>query len=272
MFNARDALLALTLKYEGKWEEIYRAIKEKERPDIDLVAEYHKKSKTDFVTLVDKNYPSVFKTMSKPPFLLFYRGDWNLLADGSKIISYIGSRDASSYGLRMTKTIVGGLVDAKVTICTGLARGIDAEAAKVTLDRGGKLVCVLGNGIEYCYPSSNEDLYERAVRLGLVVSEYPLYTKPSKENFPARNRIVAAVSNGIVVGEAGKRSGTLITVSYGLNLNKEIGCVPYSADARSSCNALIKEGAYMIENAEDALMMIGMEKRKPLSENISEIL
>ncbi len=272
MMSGRDIILELVLKHEGRWDDIYSAIKNKKRPEGDLVKEYKEKGGTDFVTILDKNYPNEFKYANKPPFLFFYRGDLSLLDEEKRTVSFVGSREASKYGLEMTKKIVKGLVESGITICTGLARGIDAMAAKTALDMGGKVICVLGNGIDFCYPSSSVDLYERACKLGLVISEYPLNTPPNKENFPARNRMVAALGSGVVVGEASKRSGTLITTAFALSLNKEVGCVPYPADANSGCNMLIKEGAYMIENADDVLLMIGATKKNEIAKNISDSL
>ncbi len=270
--DGRDALLALSLHFEGRWDDIYQAIRKKEKPDLEAAEEYKRGGNAPYITILDNDYPPVFKCLNKPPFIVFYRGNRALLKEDRRTISYVGSREASRYGLTMTKRIVEGLVDAGISICTGLARGIDAQAAETALDNGGKLICVLGNGIEYCYPSSSTPLYERAVKMGLVISEYPGRVAPSKENFPARNRLVAALGAGILLGEASKKSGTLITASYGLSLNKEVGCVPYNADVSSGCNMLIKDGAYMIESAEDALLMIGAKKETRQLEKISEAL
>ena len=270
--TAREALLSLSLQYQGNWDRMYKALKEKERAPLELIGEYEKSGGANFITIMDEDYPPDFRYLNKPPLLIYYRGDVSLLKNKENTLAYIGSRDASSYGLSMAKKIVTGLVQNDVTICTGLARGIDAEAAKTALDCGGKLIAVLGNGIDFCYPSKNQELYERAIRSGLVLSEYPLLTAPSKENFPARNRMVAGLSKAVLVGEASRRSGTLITVQYALSISKDVGCVPFRADADSSCNMLIKDGAYLIENTEDALWMMGKRERKGLSEKISGML
>jgi DNA processing protein len=189
--------------------------------------------------------------------VLFYRGDISLLKDENKCVSYIGSRLASPYGLECARNLAGGLAKEGFVIVSGLAMGIDAAATEAALDAGGKAVGVLGCGIDRCYPDSSVPLYERLKKEGLVISEYPFRTPPDGEHFPHRNRIVAAASKGIIVGEASKKSGTLITVGYALGFTKEIGCVPYQADADSACNILIKEGAAMIENLDDANLLMG---------------
>lgn len=270
--TAREALLSLSLKYEGNWDRMYKALKEKEPAPLELVGEYERNGGANFITITDEDYPTDFRYLNRPPLLIYYKGDLSLLKNKESTLAYIGSRDASSYGLSMAKKIVMGFVENDITICTGLARGIDAEAAKTALDCGGKLIAVLGNGIDFCYPSKNQELYERAIRSGLVLSEYPLLTAPAKENFPARNRIVAGLSKAVLVGEASRRSGTLITVQYALSISKDVGCVPYRADSESSCNMLIKDGAYLIENVEDALWMMGKRERKGFSQKISEML
>jgi len=256
--TGREACVYLSLKYKGEWEEIYRAIREKERPDWEEFDRLKATNSGQYVTLCDAEYPQAFKVVEKPPFAVFYHGDWSLVKESERTVSYVGSRNASAYGLQKTREIVTALAKKGVVIVTGLAKGIDAEAAKAALEAGGKVIAVLGNGIDYCYPSSNKELYEKIKATGLVLSEYPGLTPPDKSHFPLRNRLVASLGKGLVVGEASKKSGTLITVGQALSLNKEVGCLPYEATGESGCNMLIKEGAYLLENAQDVLAMIGL--------------
>lgn len=254
--QGRDALVYLSIKYRGDWEKMVQGIRTHEDFDLPEADKLVKSVTCPYVTLIDPQYPPSFRNCFRPPLVVYYYGNLGLIADESHCVSYIGSREATPYGLQMARTIAGGLAKEGFVIVSGLARGVDTEATKAALDAGGKAVGVLGSGIDLCYPSSSEETYNRLKRDGLVLSEYPFCQEPERDNFPHRNRIVAALSKGIIVGEAGKKSGTLITVGYALGLTKEIGCVPFHADEESACNTLIKEGAWMIEGLEDANQMM----------------
>jgi DNA processing protein len=255
--NGRDTLAYLSIKYHGDWDKMVSAIKSHEDCEVAGAEELVHSIPSSFVTLVDRQYPESFKHAYKPPLVLYYYGNLSLLDEEKNCVAYIGSREASPYASRIAKNIAGDLAKKGYVIVTGLARGIDAIASEAALASHGKVVGILGSGIDLCFPSSSEPLYEKLKQEGLVLSEYPLKTPPIPDNFPKRNRMVAASSKGIVVGQAGKRSGTLITVAYALGLTKEIGCVPFPADEESACNILIKEGADLIENAEDVDLMMG---------------
>ncbi len=255
--TGRDALIYLSQKYEGDWAKMMAAVKSRENFDEGKAEEAARRNQSQVCTIIDPQYPVCFKNCLRPPLVFYYYGNLGLLSDEKKCVSYIGSREASPYGLRMADKIAGGLAARGYVIVTGLARGIDGEATKAALAAGGKAIGILGSGIDMAYPTSSAGLYDRLKRDGLVLSEYPLKTPPSKDKFPQRNRLVAACSQGLIVGEAGKKSGTLITVGYALGTNKDIGCIPFHADEESACNVLVKEGAYMIESVADALLMMG---------------
>ena len=239
MFTTHEILLCLSLKYKGNWDEIYQAIRNKKRiteeEGRDLLASY--KSDAKVVVITDPDYPEALKKIYRPPFVLFYYGDFSSIKNQKHCVSYIGSRDSSAYGEKM-------------------AKGIDGVATKAALDAGGRAVGILGSGIDVCYPNSNEDIYKRLKTEGLLLSEYPEEVPPNKENFPARNRLIAGLSEVVVVGEADRHSGTLITVNYALEGGKEVACLPYPADQDSACNLLIKDGATLITSAEDVLEML----------------
>lgn len=270
--KADDVLLYLSIIHEGDWDAIYEDVRKKRPLNVSEVQEVRNNCKTTFITIVDPEYPDSLKKCIKPPFVLFYQGDISLLNEEKNTLAYIGSREASKYGLNMTEKIVKVLAQKGLILVTGLAKGIDYQAAKTALDYGGKVIGILGNGIEYCYPSSSQDVYERTKCFGLLISEYPGFASPSKEHFPMRNRLVAALASGVLIGEAHPRSGTLITAHYAMELGKDIGCVPFNADQESMCNALIKDGAFLIENAEDALLMIGFQGYKCNKKEISKNL
>lgn len=257
--NGRDALAYYSLTHHGDWDKILSAVKCHEDIEGDDKEKLVQTITCPFVTLADPQYPESLKHSFRPPLVLYYYGNLELLNHEEECIAYIGSREASPYGLTMAKQIAGDLAERGYTIVTGLARGIDAAATQAALDHHGRAVGVLGCGIDLCYPSSSLPLYERLKKEGLLISEYPFKTPPIPDYFPHRNRIVAGACKGIVVGEASCRSGTLITVAYALGFNKEVGCLPYPADAESACNRLIKEGAYLIENANDVELMMGKD-------------
>jgi DNA processing protein len=169
--------------------------------------------------MLDPIYPQSLKNAVEPPFVLYYYGNISLLDKESNCISYIGSREASPYGLDTAKRIAGELVQSGYVVVSGLARGIDAAATEGALEAHGLAVGILGCGIDLCFPSSSQPLYEKLKKEGLLLSEYPFSTPPQPFHFPRRNRLLASLSKGLVVGEAKSKSGTLITVSYALPSN-----------------------------------------------------
>ncbi|NLJ32502.1 MAG: DNA-protecting protein DprA [Erysipelotrichaceae bacterium] len=251
--KANDVLFFFSQKYNGNYDKIYQAIKDKE-PIKQSELEQSKRNFTgNFITILDDNYPEGFKYMYRPPLVLYYLGDIRLLDNLDKAIAVVGSRDATKYGLNMTEEIVSDLIKENYTIVSGMARGIDAKAHEVALASNGKTIAVLGSGIDYPYPKSNTPLYYKIVEHGLVLSEYPGNIAPSKEYFPERNRIVAALTNGVLVVESKIRSGTFITINYALSRGSDIYCVPTKANENSGCNRLIKDGAYLVESAKDII-------------------
>lgn len=245
-------LAYFAIKYNGDWDKIYKAINQKEKVDFNEMDSLIKEHGEKFITLLSEEYPSRLKGIYKPPFVLFYRGDISLL-NSEKSVAIIGSRNNSEYGKGVTEKLSMGLSDSKITIVSGLAKGIDSIAHKSCLEVNGKTIAVLGNGLNVNYPKDNEVLQKEIENNGLVVSEYPNNVEAHKDNFPVRNRIVAGLSDAIIVSEAKRKSGTMITVSRALEMGKDIFCVPYKIGEDSGCNSLIKEGAKLIETHEDVL-------------------
>lgn len=256
--TGRDILIYLSLKYKGKWDDIYRAIKRKEAIDETSFNDVMATLKAETVTIIDKNYPDHLKQCHKPPFVLYYYGDLTLLEHPQDTIAYIGSRKATEYGRKMTRIIVADLAK-KMIIISGMAKGIDTIAHETAINVKGRTVAVLGSGIDYCYPRENIELYNKIKSHHLLISEYPNTTEPDHNQFPLRNRIIAMLAKSIVVGEADARSGTLITVSYALSSGKDVCCVPFPADISSACNSLIKQGAKLVECAKDVYEEMGIE-------------
>lgn len=252
----RDILIYFACKYEGNYEAIIKAIRGREPFDEEAYQRYQENlNNVATITIVDVDYPPVFKTISHPPIVLFVKGDVSLIHHLHKSIAVIGTRDHSAYGKAKTIEIVKDLVANDFLIVSGMARGIDGFAHETTLEHRGKTIAVLGSGIDYPYPLSNKKLYDDILKTGLIISEYPNTTKPEPEYFKFRNRLVAALSRGVLIVEAKYRSGTVITVGYALERGCDIYCVPERAGVDSGCNKLIKDGAYLVESAADIIRL-----------------
>ncbi len=247
----RDILIYFSFKYEGDYEKIMKAIKTKETIDMDFY------NKIDFsincITILDNNYPEEFKQLYKPPLILYYEGDINLLFYKKKL-SVVGTRKPSSYGKKVMHMIINEVLKMEdVLIVSGLARGIDTLAHTLCLENKRKTIAVLAQGIDKYYLKNNQELLDRIKQEGLVISEYPPGVKIKKENFSFRNRIIAVLSKNIFVPEANSKSGTSITLNYALELGRNVLCVPKNIDADSLCNTFISQGAKPIISFYDVL-------------------
>ncbi|MBI4517347.1 MAG: DNA-protecting protein DprA [Deltaproteobacteria bacterium] len=204
------------------------------------------------ITWADAEYPANLKQIHDPPPFLFVRGR---LQDRDRLaVALVGSRAASSYGLQQTREMSEGLARAGVTVVSGLARGIDAEAHAAAVRVGGRTIAVLGCGVDVVYPSEHHALFMAIANHGAVVSEFLMGTKPDAENFPSRNRIISGLSLGTVIMEATEKSGSLITAHAALEQDREVFAVPGPVSARSrGTHRLIREGAKLTERVEDIL-------------------
>ncbi len=212
------------------------------------------------LTIDSDEYPPRLRTVEDPPLVLYVRGRAELLY-AEYPVAVVGARKASNMSINMAYVIARDLGELGVTVVSGLAAGIDYYAHKGALDSGGNTVAVLGNGIDVVYPGSNADLYERVIREGALVSEFPLGTGPLKYNFPRRNRVISGLSLGTVVVEASSRSGALITASYAVDEGREVMALPGRAGSEpfAGNNSLIREGAHLVESACDVLRILGLE-------------
>jgi len=200
----------------------------------------------------DPDYPENLRQIHDPPPFLFVRG--KMLSEDRLAVALVGSRAASSYGLQITREMSEGLARAGVTVVSGLARGIDAQAHWSALQSGGRTIAVLGSGIDVVYPSEHHALFMAITEQGAVVSEFLMGTKPDAENFPTRNRIISGLSLGTVVVEATEKSGSLITAQTALEQNRDVFAVPGPVGARSrGAHQLIRDGAKLTERVEDIL-------------------
>jgi DNA processing protein len=219
---------------------------------VKVELEFLSKNDINIITYQDELYPvKLMNIYDRPPFL-YVRG--NLNKDDTNI-AIVGSRLASTYGKYTTERISRELALKGLTIVSGMARGIDSVAHRGALTAHGRTIAVLGSGLDVIYPPENKKLYADIIQNGAVISEFPLGTPPRSANFPTRNRIISGMSYGVVIVEAGEKSGSLITARLALEQGREVFAVPGSIDAAGSrgTNKLIKQGAKLIENTDDIL-------------------
>lgn len=253
LFYATDEELRAAAKFLG--DKTMAALLELRRDDL-LVKARKIMEQTDLtvLTLLSSEYPPLLKAIYDPPPVLYCKG--KPLECDRPAIAVIGSRHSSQYGRAAARRISSELTKSGVTVVSGMARGIDTMAHRGALDiKGGYTVAVLGGGVDYIYPAENANLYKSILDNGTIISEYPPGTKPSPGNFPARNRIVSGLSSGVLVIEAGVRSGALITVDCALEQGREVYALPGNIGSPYSqgTNKLLKEGAKLVTSADDIL-------------------
>jgi DNA processing protein len=225
------------------------------RDRLKLGAELHKLAEQNIRVLTwdDPDYPSRLLQIPDPPPVLYVRGQ---LTDADEwAVAVVGTRRASAYGKTVTQRLVTDLAVNHVTIVSGLARGIDGEAHQAALRAGGRTIAVLGCGLDLIYPPEHRNLAREIVAHGALVSEYPLGIRPEASNFPPRNRIISGLSLGVLVVEAGLKSGALITADYAADQGRDVFAVPGNLFVRSSVgtNGLIQDGAKLVTGAKDIL-------------------
>ena len=220
-------------------QEIEREIQSLERPD------YH------LVPFDSPAYPPLLKQVPAPPPCLFVRGDPEVLAGCQ--VAIVGSRKPTMDGRRDARYFAGQLAAHGVTVTSGLARGIDTEAHRGALGQQGRTVAVLGSGLDRIYPEANAELADRISESGALLSEFPLSWRPLPFNFPRRNRIISGLSDAVLVVEAARKSGSLITARHALEQNREVFAVPGSIrnPMKQGCHGLLREGAGLAARVED---------------------
>jgi len=232
-------------------EELLRA-----RPEIDPDREMGtlEGKGVTALPLTHPEYPERLRHIPSPPAVLYVRGD--ILECDTLAVAVVGTRRPTRYGTEATRRIVSGLAASGVTVVSGLALGIDAVAHETALDAGGRTMAVLGSGVDVVYPARHRDLARRIAESGAVLSEYALGTRPDARNFPPRNRIISGMCHGVLVIEAGERSGALITTQFALEQGRDTYAVPGSIfwPMSQGTNGLIKRGeAKLVTTAEDIL-------------------
>lgn len=208
---------------------------------------------TRIISINDAEYPAGLKNIFDPPREIFVRG--NILAEDDNAVAIVGTRTPTHYGLKQCEKLSYDLAIRGITIVSGMARGIDSAAHRGAIKAGGRTIAVLGSGFNYIYPPENKRLSEEIANSSAVISEFPPDTRPYKNNFPKRNRIISGMSKGVLVIEAAVRSGSLITANFALEEGREVFALPGRVDSEKSVgtNQLIKEGAKLVESFEDIL-------------------
>ncbi len=213
----------------------------------------------------DDGYPPLLKQLVDPPPVLFALGRYELLCNTA--VAIVGSRAATSYGRRTAFNLGKRLAELTVTVVSGLALGIDTESHLGALAGQGNTVAILGCGLDVVYPRQNQSLYKQIAERGTLVSEYPLGTRPEGFRFPARNRIIAGLSQGVIVVEAAKRSGSLITAQMALDCGREVFAVPGQVDSCKSegTHWLLQQGAKLVQRVEDIVVELDLPCNKDLN-------
>ncbi|MCF0106446.1 MAG: DNA-protecting protein DprA [Holdemanella sp.] len=234
--NLREAILYYSIRYDGDWNKIGKAIQNKE---------FYQRMEYPypFITMADEDYPACFRKLRYPPWILFYQGNIKLL--DMECIGIVGSRNCSSQALYNTQKVVNEIKE-RYCVVSGLAKGIDGKAHRCALDC--YTIGIIGCGINRIYPYENKDLFEIMKEKQLIISEYPMDVKPLAHHFPWRNRLIAACSKALIVIEAKLKSGTMLTVNECIELSVPVYCLPTAFENQTylGCNYLIFNGAMLL--------------------------
>lgn len=215
------------------------------------------------IKITDKEYPKRLLNIKKPPEQLYVEGNEKLLNNNS--LAIVGSRDCTEYGIKYTKKFTKEIADYNITIISGLAVGIDTIAHEIAKECKGNTIAVIASGFDYIYPEENKALFQEILNEGgCIVSEYEPKTQTNMKNFPKRNRIISGIAMGVLVIEAGYRSGSIITGRYGLEQNKKVFCLPRDIGISNGIgtNKLIQKGAKLVVEPGDILEEFGIENLK----------
>ena len=236
-----------------------------------IISELEKLDKLNaqIITVWDKEYPPLLKKIYDPPLLFYFKG--NFAENDNYSISVVGTRIPTNYGKIQAEKFSKELTEQRITIVSGLARGIDSIAHKTVLKNNGRTIAVIGSGLDVIYPPENKNLFDEITEKGVVISEYKLGTKPDAPNFPKRNRIISGLSLGCLIVETGSSGGAMQTASFALDQNREVFAVPGNLGIKQSegTNLLIQKGeAKLVSTAEDILVELELKLKPVLGKNI----
>jgi len=218
-------------------------------------------STREFIAWTDSDYPQRLKEIGDAPFALRFRGRRELL--GAPAIAIVGSRAASPYGKNVARSFADKLARSGIAVVSGLARGIDASAHAAALEANGATIAILGTSLDTAYPRENHRLMESIGEKGLILTEFPDATRAARHNFPVRNRLIAGLSLGVIVVEAGERSGSLITARLAMEQGREVFAAPGSIFSPNSIgpHRLIQDGAKLLHSVEDLFDELRLEQK-----------
>lgn len=264
-FGSADAV------FHGRRSELESLRLRPETVDSILKREFHERAVQelervkalggDVLVIDDGTYPTMLREIDDPPIVLYVKGDWQACFDQPGI-GVIGSRMCSTYGENASEMLARDLASRRLTIVSGLARGIDTAAHRGAIRGNGKTIAVIGTGIDSVYPKENTGLVREILAAGgCLVSQFPLGTPPLKDNFPYRNRIISGLSHGVLIVEASERSGSLITARLAMEQNREVMAVPGNITSSNSfgTNYLIKSGAKLVQQWQDVVAELPSE-------------
>lgn len=244
-------------------EALAGRLQEAARRDVSRELETLESENIALICRRDPRYPPLLAMIDDPPPVLFVRGQWRV--GQMPCVALVGTRHASPYGELVAEQLGRELASAGVGVISGLALGIDAAAHDGALQAGGYTAAVLGTGVDRPYPAANQALYRKLVEQGAVVSEFPLGTRPQPWHFPVRNRIISGLCRAVVVVQAPRRSGALLTAQQALEQNREVMAVPGNiTEARQAgCHELLRDGALLVRGAEDILEALNLPAEAP---------
>lgn len=273
--NIFNASLAELQETEGISQELGKRIinsYEKRNSLIPIVETQLKrldKLNAKLISIWDNEYPTLLKKIYDPPVLLYIKGSFSEKDNYS--IGAVGTRNPTNYGKIQTERIISELAQQGLTIVSGMARGIDSIAHETALKNGSRTIAVIGSGLDIIYPPENKNLYTKISENGVIISEFPLETKPDAPNFPRRNRIISGLSLGVIVFETGINGGAMQTARLALDQNREVFAVPGNLGVKQAegTNLLIQRGeAELIMNAEDVLNELQLKLKPVIGKNI----
>lgn len=214
------------------------------------------------VTVASKNYPERLLKTALPPPVLYAKGNVGLM--NSKTFGMVGSRKSLPVSVNIAKRFAEELSDSGFTLVTGIAEGVDSAVINGALNSSGNVISVIAGGMDCIYPASNAELIEKVAEKGLVLAEYPPKRRPERFMFPVRNRIIAGLSDGVLIVSGGKKSGTLYTAEYAEEYGRDLFAVPYGIGVQSGegCNDLIKRGAMLCDSSNDVTNFYGVKKKE----------
>lgn len=230
---------------------------------LDYVLQALDKRGITAIALCSNNYPQSLIEVPFAPFVLYAIGDVSLLSN-KYVFGIVGSRRSLPLSIKLAENYAKELSNADFTLVTGTADGIDKAVLQTALSNGGKIISVVAGGFDHVYPATNRELIEKVAKRGLIISEYPPETLVKPYHFPVRNRIISALSLGVLIVSAGLKSGTMYTAEYAVEYGKDLFAIPYNVGVQSGtgCNELIKKGALLTDSPKDVLDFYGVQSAK----------